>query len=79
MVAGDSIDMDVVRHEDLAPGEHWMSIERRGGKNDGEKFRLVRATLDDGSKQVFWVSNARPGYFKQVFVPHSFFHPNMVI
>ena len=66
--------MNIMRHYEREEGESGItSIEFVGGSMDGEILRTVRAVLEDGSETIAWVSNARPGYFKQCFVPWN--HP----
>jgi len=55
--------------------ESWgYSITR----SNGEKFTQVQVEMDDGSVVDLFVSNAREGYFRQVFVPWDFKNPAIV-
>lgn len=74
--------MKPLSHRERDPSEIGHSIIFRGGKNDGEEFRMVEVTMSDGtldtSREWLFASNARDGYFKQVFVPWDFEHPEIV-
>jgi len=51
-----------------------MTKTRLGGEKAGETWTQIIAVLDNGREVTAWVSNARPGYFKEVFVPFDFEH-----
>lgn len=55
-----------------------MSIQRVGGNLDGETFRLVEVTLEDGTRMTAFKSDYRKGYFRQVFAPLDFDHPALL-
>ncbi|HEU4344062.1 MAG TPA: hypothetical protein VFU31_21110 [Candidatus Binatia bacterium] len=70
--------MKIVSHRDASPDEYQMSVSAIGGPNDGEIFRTVVVTLEDGREGWAWLSNTRSGYFKQIFVPWDWEPPPMV-
>lgn len=55
-----------------------MVVEFKGGSNDGLKFTLIDGVAEDGREITAWTCNHRPGYFRQVFIPLDFEHPDMV-
>lgn len=64
--------LKIVKHKEVqAP----ISVERLGGKHDGQEFRTVMVEMNDGSVRGLWVSNTSQRYFKRVFVPWDFEHP----
>ena len=68
----------ILRHRERSEKEFGMSVETVGGPRDGQKFRMVKAEMDDGSIRWLWVSNNSHGYFKRVFVPWDFEHPKII-
>jgi hypothetical protein len=67
--------MKILGHQELGPPHGAFEVHRIGGPNDGEVFRLVQASFDNGQSAMLFVSDSRPGYFRQVFVPWDFEHP----
>jgi hypothetical protein len=52
---------------------HGQSVEIVHGKHDGENLHAV----SDG-RGVFWISDARPGQFRTVFVPIDMQYPRFI-
>lgn len=71
--------MKIISHRYPKPEEDSMTLEKVGGPNDGEIFKTVIVTLEDGSTAVAWISNLRPGYFKQAFIPWDWNPPPTVV
>ncbi len=61
-------------HED----EMAMRVITYGGARDGEVLASVTCVTEDGRRVTAFISNARPGYYKNVFVPWDFEHPEML-
>jgi hypothetical protein len=69
--------IDVKEAKELAESKGFTYMDffctYQGGHLDGEMFLLVR-----NEKEVFWISNSRPGRFRSVFVPIDFKHPLII-
>lgn len=65
--------MKIVGHEEMlnASGDPW-SQQWRDGPHDGTVFTYVVGRGEDGRDYAAWICNAKPGYFKQIFVPFDF-------
>ena len=72
------ISMSIKEYRERTPSESGFSVERRGGPLDGQRFRMVEATMDDGTKKWLFACNTHEGLFKQVFVPWDFQHPALI-
>jgi hypothetical protein len=70
--------MKILEHRELGKNEHGITVTKKGGENDGETFRSVMVHLEDDSAAGAFMSNVRPGYFKQVFVPWDFTHKEII-
>lgn len=70
--------MNIVGHRERGYEEMGYSVSKIGGRDDGDTFRMVEAQMNNGTRQWLWASNTRNGYFKQVFVPWDFNHPEIV-
>lgn len=70
--------MNIKSFREREPSEMGYSFTFTVGKYDGEEFRMVEATMEDGSTRWLFASNSRPGFFKQVFVPWNLEHPDII-
>lgn len=66
--------MKIISHREPNDSEFGMSYEFY----NGEYVSKVIGKLDNGTETTVWVSDRRPGYYKQVFVPCDFNHPDMI-
>lgn len=58
--------------------EVGQTITKVGGPQDGMKFSSVRAVMDDGTERWLYELDDSRRYFKQVFVPWDFEHPQLI-
>ena len=72
--------MKIVKHEDLGINQtQWgqkVTIFRKGEPDI--ELNLVKCIMDNGEVNSLFTCNSKPGYFKKVFVPWDFEHPEMI-